>query len=128
MKFVILLFPASAEKLNDTPESQLPGWPRVKAYEGTFSVVPKPTVLWQCPIFPFVRPGVLFAQLAMTPSSDKIRWAVAAIMRKCGQPVAPSNGRAMVERWQQIRSNPRPADIIQPIKTWQAVRKGKSYS
>ena len=49
MKFVILLFPASAEELNDTPESQLPGWPRVKAYEGTFSVVPKPTVPLECP-------------------------------------------------------------------------------
>jgi hypothetical protein len=47
----------------------------------------------------------------MTRSGDKIRWAVAAIMRKCGQQVALSNGRAVVERWQQIRSNPRTADI-----------------
>ncbi len=31
MKFVILLFPASAEELNDTLESQLPGWLGVKA-------------------------------------------------------------------------------------------------
>jgi hypothetical protein len=45
MKFVILLFPASVEELNDAPESQLTGWPGVKAYEGTSSVEPKPMVL-----------------------------------------------------------------------------------
>jgi hypothetical protein len=133
VKFVILLFPASAEELNDAPETQLPGWPGIKAYEGTFGVVPKPTVPWQCPILPFVRPGVPFSELAMAPSGDKIRWAVAAIMRKCGQPVALGDGRAVLERWQQIRLNPRLADMITPITTWPAVilapePEGKNFS
>jgi hypothetical protein len=72
-------------------------------------------------ILPFVLLGVPFpAQLAMTRRGDKIRWAVAAIMRKCGQPVALSNRRAVVERWQQIRLNPRPTDIIEKKKEAEA--------
>jgi hypothetical protein len=120
VKYVILLFPESADELNNSPEAQLPGWPGIKAYEGTFGVVPKPTVPWQCPLLPFIRPGVPFEELDMAPSSDRIRWAVAAIMRKCGQPLILSDGRAVLAKWQQIRANPRLADIVPPTTTWPA--------
>jgi hypothetical protein len=113
VKYVILLFPESAEELNNAPEAQLPGWPGIKAYEGTFGVVLKPTVPWQCPVLPFIRPGVPFAELSMATTSDKIRWAVAAIMRKCGQPLILNDGRAMLAKWQQIRAKPRLADTHQ---------------
>jgi hypothetical protein len=121
VKYVILLFPESAEELNNSPEAQLPGWPGIKAYEGTFGVVPKPTVPWQCPVLPFIRPGVPFQELDVAPSTERIRWAVAAVMRKCGQPLILSDGRAVLTKWQQIRANPRLADITPPTTTWPAV-------
>jgi hypothetical protein len=112
VKFVILLFPEAAEELNNSPEAQLPGWPGIKAYEGTLGLVP-----WQCPVLPFIRPGVPFAEHAMAPASDRIRWAVAAIMRKCGQPVILNDGRAVLAKWEQIRANPGLADIVPPTTT-----------
>jgi hypothetical protein len=41
VKFVTFLFPASATELSDTPESRS----GIKLYEGTFPVIPKPTLL-----------------------------------------------------------------------------------
>jgi hypothetical protein len=57
----------------------------------------------------------------MAPTSDKISWAVAAVMRKCGQPLILADGRAVLAKWQQIRANPRLADIVPPAITWPAV-------
>jgi hypothetical protein len=42
-------------------------------------------------------------------------------MRKCGQPLILSDGRAVLTKWQQIRANPRLADITPPTTTWPAV-------
>jgi len=118
VKFVILLFPAGADELADAPESKFAGWPGIKLYEGTFPVVPKPTVPWQCPIVPFLRPGVPFSDLATAPSGSRLRAAVSAIMRKCGQPEVLDNGRSVNQRWAEIRSNPRTLLVKQSDTTW----------
>jgi hypothetical protein len=118
VKFVILLFPAGAEELADAPESKFAGWPGIKLYEGTFPVVPKPTVPWQCPIIPFLRPGVPFSDLATAPSGNRLRAAVSAIMRKCGQPEVLENGRSVSGRWAEIRTNPRTLLVKQSETTW----------
>ncbi len=76
VKFVILLFPASATELSDTPESRFAGWPGIKLYEGTFPVIPKPTVPWQCPIVPFLRlltvlsPDTTWPYVEMSPEPE----------------------------------------------------------
>jgi len=121
MKFAILLFPASAAELEDVPESKFPGWPGVQLYEGTFPVVPKPTVPWQCPILPFLRPGVAFEELSTAPSGKRLRHAVAAIMRKAGQPDPLPNGGEVLVKWGNIRSNPRLLLNTLPVTTWPAV-------
>ncbi len=118
VKFVILLFPAAAEELADAPESKFAGWPGIKLYEGTFPVVPKPTVPWQCPIIPFLRPGVPFSDLTTAPSGSRLRAAVSAIMRKCGQPEALENGRSISRRWAEIRASPRTLLVKQSETTW----------
>jgi len=121
MKFAILLFPASAAELDDVPESKFPGWPGIQLYEGTFPVGPKPTVPWQCPILPFVRPGVTFDELPTAPSGKRLRHAVAAVMRKAGQPDTLANGGEVLEKWATIRTNPRALVSILPVTTWPAV-------
>jgi hypothetical protein len=98
VKFVILLFPAAADELADAPEIKFAGWPGIKLYEYTFPVVPKPTVPWQCPIIPFLRPGVPFSDLATAPSGSRLRAAVSAIMLKCSQPEVLENGRSVTRR------------------------------
>jgi hypothetical protein len=42
LKYVILLFPASAEELDDSPESRHAGWPGLKIAEGTMPMGPLP--------------------------------------------------------------------------------------
>jgi hypothetical protein len=118
VKFVILLFPAGADELADAPESKFAGWPGIKLYEGTFPVVPKPTVPWQCPIVPFLRPGVPFSDLATAPSGSRLRAAVSAIMRKSGQPEVLDNGRSVTRRWAEIRASPRTLLVMQSETTW----------
>jgi hypothetical protein len=81
LKYVILLFPASAEELDDSPESRHAGWPGLKVAEGTMPLGPAPKKPWQCPILPFLKPITPFAQEDMAPTSEKLRAAVASIMR-----------------------------------------------
>jgi hypothetical protein len=42
---------------------------------------PAPKKPWQCPILPFLKPNTPFAQEDMAPTSEKLRAAVASIMR-----------------------------------------------
>ncbi len=127
VKFVILLFPASATELSDTPDSRFAGWPGIKLYEGTFPVIPKPTVPWQCPIVPFLRPGVPFSEHAMAPSGKQLRAAVSAVMRKAGQPHVLDNGSSVVKKWREIRANPRLLTLLSPDTTWPYVKMSPTH-
>jgi hypothetical protein len=81
LKYVILLFPTSAEELDDSPESRQAGWPGIKIAEGIMPMGPAPKQPWQCPILPFLKPNTPFAQEDVAPTSEKLRSAVASIMR-----------------------------------------------
>lgn len=81
LKYVILIFPASFEELSDTPESKYAGWPGIKIAEGVMPLGPAPTQNWRCPIVPFIKPINPFQDEDVAPSSDKLRAAVASIMR-----------------------------------------------
>jgi hypothetical protein len=81
LKYVILLFPTSAEELEDTPESKFAGWPGLKIAEGTMPLGPAPKQPWQCPILPFLKPTNAFQQEDVAPASNKLRAAIAGIMR-----------------------------------------------
>jgi hypothetical protein len=85
-KYVILLFPASAEELGDTAESRHAGFPGMKISEGYFPLGLTPAEKWQCPIVPLIRPGTPFADNDNAPSSSRLRFAIAAVMRKVVQP------------------------------------------
>jgi hypothetical protein len=121
ISYVILLFPAGTGELEDTPESRRPGWPGIAITEGNFPLGPKPSAAWGCPCIPFMRPSTAFAENPTAPSSDRLRAAIAAIMRRTGQPDVRPNGRSVVTRWALIRANPRELVILPPDLTWPAV-------
>jgi hypothetical protein len=80
MNYIILLFPARAEDLKNSPESKFAGWPGLKVAEGTFPLGPAPGQPWQCPVLPFIKPVTAFWEVNVVPTSDKLRDAVASIM------------------------------------------------
>jgi hypothetical protein len=81
LKYVIVLFPAGTDELASTPESGFPGWPGIKIAEGTIALGPRPSQPWRCPIVPFLLPLAPFQDEDVAPRSDKLRAAVAGIMR-----------------------------------------------
>jgi hypothetical protein len=118
ISYVILIFPAAAMELEDTPESKRPGWPGVALTEGTFPLGPKPSTPWGCPCTPFIRPAAPYAEDPTAPSSNRLRAAIAAVMRKAGQPDVRPNGRNATNRWATIRANPRELVALPPDITW----------
>lgn len=81
MKYVVLLFPGDAEEVGVGVESTLAGWPGIKIAEGYMPLGPTSNTRWRCPILPFIRPAEPFSEDDVAPSCDKIRAAVAAVMR-----------------------------------------------
>ncbi len=118
-KFMILLFPASAEDLAITPEAQLAGWPGLEIADGVFPLSPRPSEKWGCPLLPNIRPGAAFADLDVAPASDRLRHAVAAVILKVAQPeAARSGGVNLLTRWDQVRANPCDLSNKTPATTW----------
>jgi hypothetical protein len=64
---------------------------------------------------------VAFEELSTAPSGRRLRHAVAAIMRKAGQPDPLPNGGEVLVKWGNIRSNPRLLLNTLPVTTWPAV-------
>lgn len=117
-KYIVVLFPESAEQLSDTPESKFAGWPGLKIGEGYFPIKPRPSKEWKCPILPVIRPGAAFAEAGTAPSGERLRHAIAAIMRKVAQPDLPRSGGSILSKWQRIRTNPRELAEKGPATCW----------
>jgi hypothetical protein len=81
IKAVIMLCPADAETVSKAVESKFPGWLGLKIGEAFFPIGPKPTALWRCPILPLVKPVSPFKEDVVAPSCDKLREAIAGVMR-----------------------------------------------
>jgi hypothetical protein len=92
LRFHILMFPAAAADLDDTPETRFPGFPGILLWDGCIPLGPKLSSTWGCPIVPFIQPVTPFAELPAAPSSERLRAAVAEVMRKAGQPDIMANG------------------------------------
>lgn len=121
LKYMIIIFPCSADKLQDSPESRFPGWPGLKVAEGTFPLGPRPSTPWGCPIVPFIRPGAPYTEIPMAPSSRRLRAAISTIMRKTSQPDALRSGAHVLDKWERIRSNPRSISTAPALVTWPEV-------
>jgi len=119
-KYTILLFPAAAQELGDTPESRFAGWPGLKVGDGHFPLGPRPTKKWQCPVLPLIRPGTPFADNSEAPESFRLRFAISNIMGKVYQPDAARSVGALMAKWEKIRSNPREILSKPPATCWPA--------
>jgi hypothetical protein len=65
-----------------------------------------------------IRPGTPFADNDNAPSSVRLRFAVAAVMRKVVQPdIARSTG-SLHSKWERLRTNPRELANVGPATTW----------
>jgi hypothetical protein len=106
LRYHIFLFPVKADDLQESPECQYAGWPGVRIAEGTMPIGPKPTELWRCPCVPFIRPGAPYSEIPSVPASDRLRAAIAAIMRNSGQPDLVETGFQAITKWDRIRANP----------------------
>ena len=118
LKYHIILFPVNAEDLQESPECRYAGWPGIRISEGTMPFGPKPTEPWRCPCVPFIRPGAPYSEIPSAPSSDRLRAAIAAIMRNSAQPDLVETGFQAVAKWDRIRANPREMVNTFPSITW----------
>lgn len=113
VKAVILLFPASAESVNEAVESKFAGWPGLKIGEALLPLVPPPTSPWRCPILPFVKPMSPFTEDDVAPPCSKLREAIAGIMKNARLHDGLKSGTEVLAKWGKIRSNPR--DLLDKI-------------
>jgi hypothetical protein len=118
LRYHILLFPVNADDLQESPECRYAGWPGIRIAEGTMPFGPKPTEPWRCPCVPFIRPGAPYSEIPSVPASDRLRAAIAAIMRNSGQPDLVETGFQAITKWDRIRANPREMVNIFPNITW----------
>ena len=119
-KYMILLFPSSAEELSCTPEAQFAGWPGLKIGDGYFPLGPAPSRKWQCPILPLIRPGTSFSENNTAPSSYRLRFAIAGVMTMSVQPDTARGSNALLAKWEKIRTNPRELTEKGPATCWPA--------
>jgi hypothetical protein len=117
-KYTMLLFPAAAEELGEVAESRFAGYPGLKIGEGHFPLGPAPSSKWQCPIVPMIRPGTPFAENDNAPSSVRLRFAVAAVMRKAAQPDIARSSAGLHSKWDRLRANPLELSNLYPATTW----------
>jgi len=118
IKYTVVLYPASAEELSNSAESVFAGWPGLRVADGHFPLGPTPSTTWRCPIVPLLKPGTPFEEDNNAPTSDRLRFAVAAIMRKCCQPDISRTYSALFSKWDRIRINPRIILDKPPANTW----------
>jgi hypothetical protein len=117
-KYTILLFPASIEALSDFAESKFPGFPGLKVGDGHFPVGLAPSTKWRCPIVPFIRPGTPFAENDNAPSSNRLRYAIANVLRSTRQPDIARSCASLASKWERIRANPQELATNPPATTW----------
>jgi hypothetical protein len=119
-KYNILLFPAAEDELSNFPESRFAGFPGLNIAEGHFPLGPAPSARLQCPIVPMIRPstGTPFVENENAPSSIRLRFAIATVMRKVIQPDMARSCADLQNKWERLRANPQDLANVGPATTW----------
>ena len=128
MRYQIFLYPGTPGELMLMGEAAKSGaWPGIKAAEGEFPLVPVASKRWQCPIIPLILSGTPFQQLAVAPSSERMRAAINAIMQKAAVPEGSKSLAALLAKWENMRRLPE-ANIKPPAVTWPSTEEGQAES
>jgi len=119
VRFKLLIFPGTKEELTaKSPLVRRGEWPGIKLSEGEIQLGPIVPVNWGCPILPLLVPGTKFALLGTAPSSDKLRRAVAGVMRKAVVPETSRTGASLQTKWDHLVRHPEASGAKAPEVTW----------
>jgi hypothetical protein len=80
-----------------------------------------------------MQPGTPYERLAVAPAVDRLRVAIAAIMRKAMAPELCKSAATLTPKWEKLRQNPGEAALKPPQLAWLEIRsqlepEGKGFS
>ena len=134
LKYTFMLFPAGrAEMLQMSEKVSSGSWPGIRLGDGEMALLPRPSADWGCPVIPLIRPAIAFSVLGRAPSSAALRYAVAAIMRKCSGPESSRNAASLQTKWDKVKRNPaafaeKEVPVTWPEQAQQAPTTGEQLS
>ena len=119
IKYQLFLYPGTKEEILGMCEAAVQGsWPGLKVAEGEFPLGPLPGTAWQCPLVPLLQPGTSFEQIAVAPTSEKMRSAIGAVMSKTSIPEGSKSLGALHAKWDRIKRSPLEAASKLPQASW----------
>jgi hypothetical protein len=124
IKLQLLIFPSKVEQLEDLSEkTQAAGWPGIKLAEAKADFFPKAQAgTWGAPVFPLLLTGERAASVRDVPAGDKLRFAMAALMRTAVVPVSCASRRSLDSKCQEALDGGEDPDGKKPSICWPDVR------
>jgi hypothetical protein len=104
LKVMVLVYPMNVEELEELSMlTQGPGWPGVKLVEGKAELFPKTQAgTWGTPMFPLILAGQRAASSEEIPSGDRLRYAMATLMRTATLPTTCASRKSLVGKCQDV--------------------------
>jgi hypothetical protein len=121
-KVSVLVFPESVAELEErSSKTREPGWPGIKLAEGKAELFPKAQRgTWGAPMFPLLIAASRASSSSAVPDGDKLRFALASLMRTAVVPTACASRRSLTAKCQEICSGAAAASGKQPTISWPA--------
>jgi hypothetical protein len=103
LKLQVLIFPMRVEQLEElSDKTQAAGWPGIKLAEAKAELFPKAQAgTWGAPVFPLLIAGGRAATSQDIPAGDRLRYALAALMRTAVVPVSCASKRSLDAKCQE---------------------------
>ena len=122
LSYVLMIFPGTVAAMAEKgPATNGPGWPGIKLTEGEMQILPKPAVLWRCPILPLIIPGTPLSQEPVIPQPAALREAIAGIMRKAGILDCCKSAASLANKWQKLERKKEELRLKEPAMVWPEV-------
>jgi hypothetical protein len=122
LKVSVLVFPENVAELEERSDKACePGWPGIKMVESKAELFPKvQRGTWGAPMFPLLIAAGRASTSAAIPEGDKLRFALASLMRTAVVPTACASRRSLTTKCQEICSGAAMAAGKQPSISWPA--------
>jgi len=122
VKFTVLIFPDSgAATLGSDEGAQSVSWPGFRLLEGRAELYPRPPRnLWGAPLLPLIATHLRAADCNTLPSGDKMRFAVAELMRTAALPTVCVTKAARAKTVRTMQRAPENLDPRAPTIIWPA--------
>jgi hypothetical protein len=121
-KAMLLVFPMGVEELEElTILAQAPGWPGVKLAECKAEMFPKAQAgTWGAPMWPLLLAGQRAETSDEAPSGDRVRFAMAALMRSAVIPTTCASRKSLVGKSQEVLDGGQEPTGSRPSVCWPA--------